>query len=68
MNDLVRRMLALLDGVEGTYTCRCGRGLKVGLSSELWHVRRELTAMLEKGAEPLEGEEGTRFALLEVDP
>jgi hypothetical protein len=94
MNELVRRMLSLLDGVEGTYTCRCGRGLKVGTSSELWHVRRQITQLLEekcKGvipntfivcgeggnycseachsqAEPATTpEEGTRFALLEVD-
>ncbi len=76
MIPLVRRLLALLDNVEGTYTCRCGRGLKVGLSGELWQTKLLIKAKLHEGcntgdldnpeATPT-SEEGTRFSLIEVD-
>ncbi len=66
MNDLIRRLLSLLDGVEGTYTCRCGRGLKVGVSGELWQAKLQLERLL---GEPVTAtpEERSRFSLLEVD-
>lgn len=65
MEALVQRMLALLDNVEGTYTCTCGRGLRVGLSTELWQTKLELQALL--GNTSAKDEERSRFAFLEVD-
>ncbi len=63
---LTRRLLALLDCVEGNYTCRCGRLLKVGVSSELWQVASALKRALET-TEEASPEEQSRFSLLEVD-
>ncbi len=61
-------MLGLLHGIEGTYTCTCGRGLKVGVSSELWHVKLKIEQELETGnVESTTAEERSRFTLLEVE-
>lgn len=63
---LALRLLSLLEGVEGSYTCLCSRRLKVGLSSELWETAVRLKAALGDSA-PLAGEETSRFALIEVE-
>ncbi len=65
----MRRLLSLLDGVEGTYTCKCGRGLKVGVSGELWQTKLQLESQLQLSDVPAltTDEERSRFSLLEVD-
>lgn len=62
---LLARLLSLLEGVEGHYSCLCGRKLRVGVSPELWQTAVLLRAGLEAGA--VTDEEASRFALLEVD-
>ncbi len=67
VEDLTLRILALLEGVEGTYTCQgCRRGLRVGLSTELWRTAVALRLALGQGP-AVTPEEASRFALLEVD-
>jgi DNA-binding cell septation regulator SpoVG len=66
---LVARLLVLLEGVEGSYTCVCSRRLRVGLSPEIADVIARLRASLQAAVAVAEvtPEEGSRFALVEVD-
>jgi hypothetical protein len=67
MTDLIARLVALLQGLDGAhYSCLCGRRLRVGLSHELWEVACRLKASVDVEAK-LTPEETSRFSLLEVD-
>ena len=61
---LVRRLVALVQGLEGPVTCACRRVYRVGTSSEIKSVCEALIALDDMRPEV---PETSRFALLEVD-
>jgi hypothetical protein len=64
---LVDRLLALIEGVEGTYTCMCSRRLRVGNSLELMTVVAALRRLQADEEIDASAPNTSRFALLEID-
>ena len=63
-NGLVDRLLSLLDGLNGTYTCLCSRRMKLGTTAE---VKDVCEAIRKLQVEKPKQSELQRFNLLEID-
>jgi hypothetical protein len=64
---LINKTLALIEGLEGSYKCSCGRYYRVGNSAELSRTVRQIKGILATHNVVEVTPDTTRFALIEID-